>query len=186
MGWMAVFWATSPQNTMQILLLINHQKVMLSYHLYFLLLIHTHILFSYITEKSTRKDCNVILTSAIPDKKFVRATYTLPVFFSQLVDNKLKKGEALTFLDFGCIARELGKSIQQNCTTIDSTNIRYVVGKLVSKYPHVLGEVEESRVDFEVSFYCSIFTFRLELIALFLFIESSLPENLYLFRKKTS
>ena len=92
----------------------------------------------------------------------------------------------MTFLDFGCIARELGKSIQQNCTTIESTNIRYVVGKLQSKYPHVLGEVEDSRIDFEVSFYCSIFTFTLELIALFLFIESSLPENLFLFRKKTS
>ena len=143
------------------------------------------MLFNF-TGKSTKKDCNVILTSAIPDKKFVRATYTLPVFFSPLVDNKLKNREAMTFLDFGCIARELGKSIQQNCTTIDSTNIRYVVGKLQSKYPHVLGEVEDSRIDFEVSFYCSIFTFTLELIALFLFIESSLPENIYLFRTETS
>ena len=143
-------------------------------------------MFSYFTGKSTRKDCNVLLTSAIPDKKFVRATYTLPVFFSQLVDKKLKKIEALSYLDLACIARELGKSIQQNCTSIDSVNIRYVVGKLVSKYPNVLGELEESRVDYEVSFYCSLFTFRLELIALFLFIESSLPENIYLFRTETS
>lgn len=56
----------------------------------------------------------------------------------------------------------------------------------MSKYPNVLEELEESRVDMEVSFYCSLFTFRLELIALFLFIESSLPENIYLFRTETS
>ncbi len=111
---------------------------------------------SYFTGKSTRKDCNVILTSAIPDKKFVRAIYTLPIFFSQSVDNKLKKKEALTFVDYSSIAIELGKTIQQHSTTSDSINIRYVVGKLVSKYPHVLGEVEDSRVDFQVNFYCSI------------------------------
>ena len=31
----------------------------------------------------------------------------------------------------------------------------------------MLGEVEESRVDFEVNFYCSILTFRLEFIDFF-------------------
>ena len=56
----------------------------------------------------------------------------------------------------------------------------------MSKYPNALEELEESRVDMEVSFYCSLFTFRLELIALFLYIESSLPENVYLFRTETS
>jgi hypothetical protein len=32
-------------------------------------LIHSHIVLSYFTGQSTRKDCIIILTSAIPDKK---------------------------------------------------------------------------------------------------------------------
>jgi hypothetical protein len=78
--------------------------------------------------------------------------------FSQPVDNKLKNKEALKCVDNISIARELGKSIQHNSKTSDSISIRYVIGELVSKYPHVLGEVEESRVDFEVNCYCSILT----------------------------
>ena len=42
-----------------------------------ILLLLIHILFSYFKGKSTRKDCNVIVSSAIQDKKFERACVSL-------------------------------------------------------------------------------------------------------------
>jgi hypothetical protein len=114
MGLITVFLDTSPQNTMPIVLLFNHQKVMFTYHFFYCIV-------------NSFSNCVVFYRREFNQKALQRNTFKCHSrqeicssnlhsthFFRQPVDNQLKKKEALALVDYSAIARELGKSIQQH------------------------------------------------------------------------
>lgn len=89
--------------------------------------------------------------SSAPQMEFVYTSYKLRCYYGQNLNLKLKNGLPVNFLDYSSLGRELGKSIQHNSTARDPKIIRFVVCKVVSEFPDVLGKEEESKADFQVN-----------------------------------
>lgn len=110
------------------------------------------MMLSYSSGKHTvGKKSLAAAATCIPQKEFVYTSYKLPSYYGQNLDIKMKNGVPFNFLDYSSLARELGKSIQQHSTASDPKIIRFVVCKLVSEYPDLLGREEENKADFQVN-----------------------------------
>lgn len=76
------------------------------------------------------------------DRSIPKELYKLPRTFSSIIHQKLISKQPLDMTEYNKLVRDMQASILEHTIKPDTESLKFVINKLITKYPHLLDNPE--------------------------------------------